>query len=79
MHVAAVNAWDNETKLLWLKARLTGLADTALKTEVHVQLGLHFLGAVLGSLGEKKAEWGLYLQLVCLGIKICITIQTPAV
>ncbi len=30
-NVAAVNAWNEEAKLLWLKVRLTGRAQTAFK------------------------------------------------
>ena len=37
--IAAVNEWDNDKKLLWLKARLMGRAQLALQ---------HFLEAVQG-------------------------------
>ena len=30
-NVAAVNSWDGEQKLLWLKVRMTGRAQTAFK------------------------------------------------
>ena len=52
-NVAAVNNWDNATKVLWLKARLTGRAQVAIQ-----RLSKETLGDLLALTRAMKARFG---------------------
>ena len=61
-NVAAVNSWDGEQKLLWLKVRMTGRAQTAFKKLPDDAKG-SFEAAVkaLGESFEPQSKRELYL------------------